>query len=85
MPMATAIAMERLFLITLPLIAPALTSSTCFSSTATAGSAEMINQPRSMARGISRYFRSCAIVLPNTVPSAEKPTFTPVRNNTSPT
>ena len=38
-PMAMAMAMERLRLIAFPGIAPALTSSICFSSTATAGSA----------------------------------------------
>ena len=54
MPIASAIAMERLRRIVLPGIVPALTSSTCFSRTMTAGSAEIMNQPRSIAKGMSR-------------------------------
>ena len=84
-PIASAIATDRLSLIVLPGIAPALTSSICFSSTATAGSAEMMNQPSSVASGISSAFvQPQARPLPSTSPSAAKPTFTPVKNSTSP-
>ena len=84
--MASAIATERLALIVLPGIAPALTSSICFSSTPTAGSAEMMNQPSSAASGMSSQLRSpSASAAPSSAPSDEKPTFTPVRNSTRPT
>ncbi len=86
MPIAAAIATERLYFITFPGIAPALTSSICFSSTATAGSAEIMNQPRSIDSGMSRYFiLPSASFAPSTAPSEEKPTLTPVKNSTSPT
>lgn len=85
-PIARAIAIERLSLMDLPGIAPALTSSICFSSTATAGSAEMINHPRSMDRGIRIHrIGPEASSAPSTEPREENPTFTPVRKNTSPT
>ena len=81
---AAAIATERLYFITFPGIAPALTSSICFSSTATAGSAEIMNQPSSAASGMSGQLRSPASAVPSAAPSDEKPTFTPVRNSTRP-
>ena len=84
-PIAAAIATERLYFMTFPGMAPALTSSICFSSTVTAGSAEMMNQPRSMDSGMSRYFMPpSASFAPSTAPSDEKPTLTPVRNSTRP-
>ena len=43
MPIAAAIATERLYFMTFPGMAPALTSSICFSSTVTAGSAEIFH------------------------------------------
>ena len=83
-PMASAMATERLRWMTLPGIAPALTLSICFSSTPTAGSAEMMNQPSTMASGTSS--QPCtANSAPSSAPSGEKPTFTPVRNRTRPT
>ena len=64
---------------------PALTSSICFSSTATAGSAEMMNQPSTAASGISSHsFPFSTSAAPSSAPRLEKPTFTPVRNSTSP-
>ena len=53
-PMAEDTAMDRLTPMALADIAPALSSSTCLLSTWTAGSALMINQPISMASGISQ-------------------------------
>ena len=84
-PIARAIAMERLVLMALPGMVPALTSSICASNTATAGSAEIMNQPSSMERGISSHrVQPAASSAPNTRPNAENPTFTPVRNSTRP-
>ena len=84
-PIATAIAADRLSFIARPGIAPALTVSIYFSSMATAGSADIINQPSSADSGINKYFASDkAIAPPNCAPSEEKPTFTPVRKSTSP-
>ena len=84
-PIASAIAMERLRLITRPGIAPALTVSICFSRTATAGSADMINQPIAMARGTSHQTlfpeESAA---PSSAPRAENPMLTPVKKSTRP-
>ncbi|CDC75519.1 unknown [Candidatus Colimorpha enterica] len=51
---ASAIATERLRLIAFPGMRPALTDSICASSTPTAGSAEIMNQPSRAASGISR-------------------------------
>ena len=84
--MARAIATDKLTLMAPPGIAPALTSSICFSSTATAGSAEMMNQPSSAASGISSHSVSpVARAAPSSAPRLEKPTFTPARNSTKPT
>ena len=84
-PIAAAIAAERLNFIAFPGIAPALTVSICFSSTATAGSADMMNHPISADRGIRKYFAPDeTIAPPSCAPRDENPTFTPVRNSTSP-
>ena len=84
-PIATQTAAERLNFMALPGIAPALTSSICFSSTATAGSADIINQPNTMASGTAKAAALLFISsLPKTVPRGEKPTFTPVRKSTNP-
>ena len=84
-PIASAIAIDRLRLITRPGIAPALTVSICFSRTATAGSADMINQPIAIARGTSHQTlfpeESAA---PSSAPSAENPMLTPVKKSTRP-
>ena len=83
---ARAMATDRLTLMALPGMAPALTSSICFSSTVTAGSAEMMNQPSSAARGISSHSRELLTsAAPNSAPRLENPTFTPVKNRTRPT
>ena len=50
-PMAPEIAMERVSPIAFSEMAPALNSVTCLFKTWTAGSALMINQPISIARG----------------------------------
>ena len=76
-PIATAIAADRLSFIARPGIAPALTVSICFSSTATAGSADMINHPSHRFRHqkelskkmfllyirISEFFQYCQYIL----------------------
>ena len=86
MPMASAMATERLSFIALPGIAPALTCSICFSRTPTAGSAEMMNQPSSIDSGMSSHLAPLsASAAPSDAPRVEKPTFTPVRNSTRPT
>ena len=77
--------MERLICITFSETAPALISSTCLLSTWTAGSAETMNQPISIATGMSsQRVQPLARLLPSSTPSDEKPTFTPVRKITSP-
>ena len=65
---------------------PMETSSTCLMSTWTAGSAETMKYPMSIPMGMSRKGRSpWAMVAPMSCPAGIKPTFTPVRNMTSPT
>ena len=53
-PPAAETAMDKLMPIALAEIAPALSSSTCLLSVWTAGSALMMNQPMSIARGARR-------------------------------
>ena len=84
LPAATA--RDRLHSMDFSLTAPAVSSSTCFVSTCTAGSARMMNQPISMDSGTAiQRQRLPAMSAPSCSPSGEKPTFTPVRNNTRPT
>ena len=84
-PVASAMAIERLRPMAFSDTAPALISSTCLLSTCTAGSAEIMNQPMTMAMGTSSQGDCIASCAPRIVPSEEKPTFTPTRNSTRPT
>lgn len=85
-PFAVATAMDRLRPIAFAEIAPALSSSTCWLRICTAGSASMMNQPITIASGISSHrCHPAPIAAPSTEPSGEKPTFTPVKNSTRPT
>ena len=65
-PLAADTAMDRLSPMAFAEMAPALSSSTCLLRTCTAGSALMMNQPMTMAKGISSQRYRSASAPPST-------------------